>query len=214
MKFRNIYVTATAMLLALAASSAQAQVSVSPNSALTESTSTSTVNNVLALTGPGIKDGFSFGGTGGSTSPMTGSFLSSISANGYYYADYLVTVGAGDVESVATTLTNSTGVTNLSERIYSYTGSFLGDASAGTGAEQVWSTNIPLPGASVSLVPATTLGAGQYVVEIRGTTSGIFAGTMSFTTALVPEAESLALLCAGLAALLVAVGYRRKGQRA
>ena len=214
MNFRNICIAGLAFVVALAAGTAQAQnVNVSPNSALTESTSTSTVNNVLALTGPGIKDGFSFGGTGGSTSPMTGSFLSSVSTNGYYYADYLITVSAGDVESVATTLTNSTGVANLSERIYSYTGSFLGDASAGT-AQQIWSTNIPLGGASVSLIPSTTLGAGQYVVEMRGTTSGVFAGTMSFTTSPAPEAESLALLGAGLASVLVLVKLGRKARHA
>jgi hypothetical protein len=135
--------------------------------------------------------------------PSTFSFSSALggtpSANGFLYADYLVTVSASTAESVTTTLTNSGGVANLSERIYSYGGSFLGDAPVPGGALQAWSTNYPVPGATVSVISPTDLVAGQYVIELRGTNAGTFGGTL--TLAPVPEPDGFGLAPFGLGAL-------------
>jgi len=194
-------------LLAVAALAASpvlahaATVTVNPNGTLTASSSTASTDNSL-VTPAGLTSGFNFSGA-------TGSFLGTISTNGYYYADYLVDVTSSTAESVTTSLTNTSGVTNLSERIYGYTGSFLGDASAGAGITQIWSTNLSLPGASISIISPTNLVTGQYVVELRGQTVGNFAGTLSITP--VPEPTESALLLTGLAALAgVAVRRRRK----
>lgn len=134
------------------------------------------------------------------------SLAGAISSNGFWYADYLITVSSASAQSVTTTLTNLGGVANLSERIYAYGGSFLGDASAPSGAVQVWSTNYPLPGASVSIVSPTFLTAGQYVVELRGTSQGVFAGTLSLSP--VPEPTGIAMALAGFA--LLGAATRRK----
>lgn len=130
-----------------------------------------------------------------------------ISPEGYLYTDYLITVSWSVAQSVTTTLTNFGGVANLSERLYAYGGSYLGDVAAPAGALQSWSTNYSLPGASVSIVDPTSLTAGQYVIELRGTSTGTFGGTLSISP--VPEPESYTMLVAGLG--LLGFTARRKG---
>jgi hypothetical protein len=145
-----------------------------------------------------------------STFSFSGSTGGGVSPNGKFYADYLITVGDASAESVTTTLTNFGGVTNLSERIYTYGGSFLGDAAAPAGTLDAWSTNYTLPGATVSMVGQTALAAGQYVVELSGTSVGTFGGTLNL--AAVPEADGIALALLGFGALgLIA---RRRGRNA
>ena len=184
-----------AALMCLGAVDAHAQTASNPvadNGKLMMSTTSTTTANQLAS----APSSFSF----------SDSFNGVVSSNGFWYADYLITVLSASAQSVTTTLTNFGGVTNLSERIYAYSGSFLGDASAPSGALQVWSTNFPLPGASVSIVSPTNLTTGQYVVELRGTSMGVFAGTMSLSPG--PEADGFVLALAGFAALGAAM--RRK----
>jgi len=187
-----------AALMCLGAVDVQAQTVSNPvvdNGKLVMSTTSTTTDNQLAP----APSSFSF----------SDSFSGVSSSNGFWYADYLVTVLSATAQSVTTTLTNSGGVANLSERIYAYSGSFLGDASAPSGALQVWSTNYPLPGASVSIVSPTNLTTGQYVVELRGTSAGVFAGTLSLSP--VPEPEGVVLALAGLGALVAAT--RKKTNR-
>ncbi len=142
-----------------------------------------------------------------STFGFSSNLAGSLSANGFYYSDYLINVTDASAESVATTLTNSGGVSNLSERIYAYGGSFLGDAKPAAGVVQVWSTNYPLPGASVSVISPTALTAGEYVVELRGTSTGTFGGTLTLAPVPEPKGASLALL--GLVAMGF-LAYRRR----
>jgi len=189
---------ATALCATALGSRAQAVESpVSTGGTLIVSTLSTTTDNVL------------------DPAPSTYSFSSAlaggISANGFYYADYLVNVGDASAESVATTLTNSGGVSNLSERIYAYDGSFLGDAKPSSGVVQAWSTNYPLPGASVSVISPTSLTAGEYVVELRGTSTGTFGGTL--TLAPVPEPQGLSLAFLGLVAMGFLAYRRRQGPR-
>jgi len=174
------------------------------------STDPGAVTNVLTLLGQPQTTGFNFSGTTGSNTSFA-SQANGSSAGGYFYADYLISVAPGTAESVVTTLTNNSGVQNLSERIYQVSGTgntFLGDASASSSALQVWSTNYPLPGATVSITAPTFLStAGLYVIEIRGTTAGNFGGTLS--VAAVPEPTSAWLLLAGLVPVLVLVRRQR-----
>jgi hypothetical protein len=170
-------------------------------------TATGVVTNNLTLLLAPATTGFNFSGTTGSNTA-----LGTPSTGGYFYADYLIDVAPGTAESITTSLDNSntSAVSNLSERIYatSSTGSFLGDASAGPGVLQAWSTNYALPGGQVSIIAPTDLTtAGLYVVEIRGTSAGNFGGTLSMTA--VPESSTVALMLAGLAIVGVLVPRRR-----
>jgi len=207
-------VIALCLFLTCAGARAQSSVALSDGGTLQSSvgvlgTDAGAVTNNLTLLTSGTT-GFNFSGTTGSNTALSKTGLGGASSNGYYYTDYLINVAPGTAESVTTALANSSGVSNLSERIYqtSSPGSLLGDAAPGGGALQVWSTNYPLAGTQVSIVAPTLLSAaGLYVVEIRGTSAGNFGGTLSITA--VPEAGTFGLMLAGLALVAVAVGRRR-----
>jgi len=210
-----------AILITCAGSAAAQSVQVAANGTLGDSTYTSVINNDLTLNSG--TSGFNFSGTTGSFAlPVTSGAFSSASgaasANGYYYADFLISINGSSAESVTTSLQNTTGVSNLSERIYSYdpsvaTDGFLGDtsfAAAGIKGIQVWSANFSLPGTDVSVISPTDLTAGSYVIEMRGNSAGNFGGTLSVTSvAAVPEPTPGSMLLTGLG-LLAFVLYRRK----
>jgi hypothetical protein len=166
-------------------------VNVFSNGTLSASNSSATVVNQLNTNALGAT-GFNFSGA-------TGSFEPQASSHNYFYAAYVIQTTTAIAESIATTLNNSSGVRELSERIYAFNGSFLGDQSAGPGVVQKWSDNISLGGASISVLAPTHLTAGQYVLEIRGRSKGNFGGALSISP--VPEPEQYALLLAGLGLL-------------
>lgn len=166
-------------------------VNVFANGTLSASNSTTTIVNKLNTSTVGAT-GFNFSGA-------TGSFDPQASANNFFYAAYVIQTTTAIAESIATTLNNSTGVSELSERIYAFNGSILGDTAAGPGIIQRWSDNISLGGASISVLAPTHLTAGQYVLEIRGRTKGNFGGSLAISP--VPEPEQYALLLAGLGLL-------------
>jgi hypothetical protein len=186
---------------------AQTAVHVDSNGVLTASTASQIFDNMLGLAPGGTATGFSFSGS-------TGSFSQILSANGYYYAAYLFCFqSTSDLDGAMVTLNNATGVTDLSERLYRYTGSILGDASAGSNLVQSWASAVSVAGVSVANLNARSLTGGAYVLEIRGRNQGNFAGTLSFTspvfTSPVPEPETVALLLSGLG-LLASVKLRRR----
>ncbi len=207
--------SAIAIVIALGVTEASAQTvtinssSVSDGGTLNASIYTSSIDtlainyNDLVLNPSPSTTGFNFSGT-------TAAFPAS--TNGYFYSDYLINVTGSTAESVTTSLTNNSGVGSLNERIYAYNPSlgnngFLGDTPAGSGILQAWSTNYVLPGTSLSYVSPTALTAGNYVVEIRGTSAGNFAGTLSVTA--VPEPDALGMMISGLG-LLGFIASRRK----
>ncbi len=197
-----------------------AQTQVNPNGTLTASTNGNITDNVL-VTGAGTS-GYNFSGSTGSFSIPSGpgAFSSGTTAsqNGYFYTDFLISITGSSAESVTTSLQDPSGVTNLSERIYTYnssagTNGFLGDSTlsaAGVTGIQVWSTNYPLPGSTVSIISPTNLVAGNYVIELRGTDIGNFGGTLSITP--VPEPQMFALMTAGCT-LIVALAIWKRRQR-
>lgn len=189
---RASVVAAFALLCCGAISAASAQtLEVFANGTLTASNASNTVVNHLN-TSVGAATGFNFSGA-------TGSFNPQASGNNFFYAAYVIQTTTAIAESIATTLNNSTGVSNLSERIYAFNGSFLGDNSAGPNIIQKWSDNISLGGASISVLAPTHLTAGLYVLEVRGNTKGNFGGSLAISP--VPEPQQYALLLAGLGLL-------------
>lgn len=176
-------------------------VDVFSNGTLRASTANTTVVNKLNTTALGAT-GFNFSGA-------TGSFDPQASGANYFYAAYVIQTTTAIAESIATTLNNSTGVSELSERIYAFNGSFLGDQSAGPGIVQRWSDNISLGGASISVLAPIHLTAGQYVLEIRGRSKGNFGGSLAVSP--VPEPQQYAMLLAGLG--LLSLALRRHSKR-
>ena len=197
LKYLSAFVLSASLALGLTPA-AQASATVNPNGVLTASTAGQSFENLLNLQ-PGMDNGFTFSG-------HTGSFSQIASTDGYYYAAYLFTfTAASSVESAVLTLNKASGVSGLSERLYAYTGSFLGDASAGSNIVQPWVAATPALGFSVASLTASDLPVGSYVLEIRGINPGNFAGTISFATP-VPEPLTLSMLMAGLGLL----GLRRR----
>jgi hypothetical protein len=182
-------VSANAQILSLVQ---DVNVAVPANASLQASNSGLALNNQLSL-GAGATS-FNFSGA-------TGSFSQAVSGLGYYYTDYLFSFSPSSaVQSATITLDNTGGVSNLSERVYAYAGSFLGDAVAGTAAKiQGWTVNYPIVGYTVANLASPSLAGGTYVLEVRGTNQGNFGGAISLTP--VPEPESLLMLMAGLCAI-------------
>ena len=163
------------------------------NGSLTASNASTTVVNHLN-TSVGAATGINFSG-------VTGSFTPQASANNFFYAAYVIRTTTAIAESIATTLNNSTGVRNLSERIYAFNGGFLSDNAAGPNIIQKWSDNISLGGASISVLAPTQLTAGLYVLEVRGNTKGNFDGALAISPEPEPEPSQYAWLLAGLGLL-------------
>ena len=221
MIFRKTVFAALAAMITLTVNvaSAQSTLILMDGDALTGTTSASNiVTNDLTT----ISDvsGFTFAGKTGAFSTASAGVFSSAAAssdNGHYYTEYLIDVAANTSEVVTTTLTNKTGVTNLTERIYSYqptlgVNGFMGDTAFGSHISnllQAWSTSTSSQYSTSVAIAPTTLSSGYYVLEVRGDNKGSFAGALSISP--VPEPETFALLLAGLA-LIGVLRLRRKSQ--
>ena len=142
-----------------------------------------------------------------------GSFLSQQTQ---FYDDYLFTMSPGSVDTVASTISLGSlfGINNLQARLYSGTVTTTGKP---TGLLEAWSTAIQITGngytGSMAVISPITLGAGSYVLEIRGdvvgTAGGSYAGALNISP--VPEPQEWALLLAGLGVLgFVALGRKRR----
>lgn len=221
MIFRKTVFAALAAMLALTANVASAQTTLTlmDGDALTGTTNTSNIvtNDLTTITDA---SGFTFAGKTGAFSTATAGVFSSATAasnSAHYYTEYLINVAANTSEVVTTTLTNKTGVTNLTERIYSYqptlgVNGFMGDTAFGNNISnllQAWSNSTSTQYSTTTAIAPTTLSSGYYVLEVRGDNRGSFAGTLSISP--VPEPEMFALLLAGLA-LIGVLRLRRKSQ--
>jgi len=159
--------------------------------------------------------------TGATTSPYA------------FYTDYVFTVAPGTFDSISATidLGTSFGINGFQARLYDYNAGasqnltvpgLSGSASTGYsslalagGALDAWSSTLNLAGnlsATSLVIPQTTLGAGTYVLELRGTSvgtsGGSYAGVLNMTP--VPLPAGLPLLLSGMGGL-IALARRRCG---
>ena len=140
-----------------------------------------------------------------------GSFLS---PQNQFYDDYLFTIAPASIDSITSTISlgNLFGINNLQTRLYSGT---VPTTGVPTGLLEAWSTAIQISGTGYSgtmaVISPITLGAGNYVLEVRGdvvgTAGGSYAGTLNISP--VPEAAEWIMLLAGLT-LMGFVAVRRR----
>lgn len=182
----------------------------------TNSGGTLTIDSLTSTPG-----GTTYGYTNTYTSLQSTPVFTSTSGNTYgFYDDYVFSIGANQVDDVTTSLSlnASSQISNLSERLYSLNaaGSTAPLLTTGVSAIQGWSSStLFAPGVtfSTTIIGATTpvvLGAGTYVLEVRGTATGTSGGTYSGNLNLeaVPLPASIWLL--GSAALGLAGLARRR----
>jgi len=134
---------------------------------------------------------------------------SGIGSTGFgFYDDFLFTIPAATADAITSTIdfANVLGITNLQTRLYNFNGNpnlpVLGSPVGG--AIDAWSNTFNLaPGTNqiVNVLPMTLLGAGTYVLEVRGNVSGTNGGSYSGNLNLVPTP-----LPAALPLLLSALG--------
>jgi hypothetical protein len=168
--------------------------------------------NISQLTNPG-----NYTYSGSFTGPQT-TFVPTTSSG--FYDDFVFTIGAGQVDSITSSITlgNMVGISSMQVRLYDYNANggvapLLTTPVMGT-AFDAWSSMVSFPGGitTVDVLPTTTLGAGTYVVEVRGTASGLSGGnfTGSLNVTPVPLPGGLPSLIGGLAMLAI-FGLRRLG---
>jgi hypothetical protein len=118
----------------------------------------------------------------GFSSNQTGQYFGSTSFG--FYDDFVFTIGAGQANAVTSTISigNLLGITNLQARIYNYVANgsaapLLTTPVSGTVTDG-WSSSTAFGGnnLTVNVIPLTSLAAGTYSLEIRGTSDGTLAG--------------------------------------
>ncbi len=145
--------------------------------------------------------------------PSTGP---SAGINFEFYDDYVFTIGAGSLSSITSTLQlgNIYGINHLQARIYS-AASNPSQPVLGTpvgGVIEAWSTSVSgLYGSSLTVVvfDDVLLGAGTYVLELRGAVTGALGGGYvgALDVAEVPVPAAAWLMGS---ALLGLIGARRR----
>jgi hypothetical protein len=124
-----------------------------------------------------------------------------------FYEDYEFTIGAGDVDSITSTIAlgNISAINSLEVRLYNASGNpvlpVLGTPTGGL--IDSWSTSSTSPSFTVDVIPTTMLAAGTYILEVRGlvtgSTDGSYSGTLDVTP--VPLPPALPLMISALGAL-------------
>jgi hypothetical protein len=166
-------------------------------------------NNTVAATGnisaPAIPGSYMYGD--GFSSSQTGDYLAGTSYG--FYDDFVFTIGAGQADAVTSTISIGTllGISNLQARIYNYTanGSVapLLTAPVPNSATDGWSSSTAFDGNTLTtnVIPLTSLTAGTYSLEIRGTSDGTAAGgtyTGSLNLTAVPLPGAVWMIASGL----------------
>lgn len=136
---------------------------------------------------------------------------SSIGSTGFgFYDDFVFTIPAATADAISSTIdfANVLGINNLQTRLYNFSGNpnlpVLGSPVGG--AIDAWSNTFNLaPGTQqiVDVLPMTVLGAGTYVLEVRGNVTGTNGGSYSGNLNLVPTPlpAALPLLLSGVGLL-------------
>jgi hypothetical protein len=134
-----------------------------------------------------------------------------------FYDDFVFTIGADQVDSISSSITlgNMLGISGMQVRLYDYNANgqaapLLNTPVAGS-AFDAWSSTVAFPGGTttVNVLPTTTLAAGTYAIEVRGTVTGSAGGnyTGSLNMTPVPLPAALPALLGGLGVL---AAYRRR----
>ena len=161
-----------------------------------------------------VPDTFSYAKSFSSTTP----FISNVgNGNTYGFIDtYVFSITSAQATSVTTTvnLGDLFGITNLQQRLYSWTGAPV--LGAAPGLVQGWtSVTSSGPGVTISnaVINQTGLAVGTYALEIRGNASGLAGGSyagvlnLGVVPAAVPVPAAVWLFGSALAGLM---GLRRK----
>ncbi len=125
------------------------------------------------------------------TSPITGSSYG-------FYDDYIFSIPAASANSITSTfnLSDIFGINNLQVRLYSANQPTLPQLGfpVNGGIVNGWTQAIA-PGVTTALIQTTALGAGNYVLEVRGnvtgTSGGSYAGVFNVAAVPVPAAAWL-----------------------
>lgn len=164
----------------------------------------SLINNL-----PTIPGSYSYGhGYGLPTTPLAGS-----PSPGFgFYDDYVFTIGGATANSITSTIDLGTlQVSDLQVRLYSLVGNSLPTLGVPSGTVySAWRTAIGSAG-TYAVIPETVLGAGTYVLEVRGNVTGDAGGSYAGTVNLqpIPLPAAAWLLISGLG-LVGGVASRRR----
>jgi hypothetical protein len=166
----------------------------------------SLVNNL-----PAIPGSFFYGhGYGSPTMPIEGPPPPGFG----FYDDYVFSIAGATANSITSTIDLGTlQVSDLQVRLYGLAGNELPTFGVPSGTVySAWSTPISGHGLSgrFAVIPDTVLGAGTYVLEVRGNVTGANGGSYSGTLNLqpVPLPAAAWLLISGMA--LLGVGVKRR----
>jgi hypothetical protein len=212
-RFMKISIGSSVALTALLVSgpAAAATVPVSPGGSLSL-TATNSGNNNSANSATGKTSSLSAGGGYTYANGFNGKQTTNFSTTSFgFYDDYVISIGAGQVDSITSTITigSAAGISGLAVRLYDYTANggvapLLAKPATGSAFDS-WSTTVPVfPGVSATynVLPPTTLTSGTYVVEVRGTASGTsggaYGGIFNLTPVPLPGALPLLLSSFGL----------------
>ncbi|MBU1425981.1 MAG: WecB/TagA/CpsF family glycosyltransferase [Gammaproteobacteria bacterium] len=138
-----------------------------------------------------------------------------IAPQNQFYDEFLFSIETNTVDSITSTINLGSllGINNLQTRLYSGTVTTTGVPD---GLLQAWSTPIPISGAGydgmIAVISPITLGAGSYVLEVRGDVVGTYGGSYSgvLNISPVPEIAEWMLLIAGLGFMAFVTTRRRR----
>lgn len=132
-----------------------------------------------------------------------------------FYDEFLFSIQTNSIDSITSTISFGSllGIDNLQTRLYSGT---LTTTGLPDGLLQAWSTAIPLSGlgysGTIAVISPITLGAGNYVLQVRGdvvgTAGGSYAGVLNISP--VPELAEWAMLIIGFGLVGFTVARRRR----
>ena len=130
-----------------------------------------------------------------------------------FYDDFLINVPISRVNTLSSSINlgDLISISNLQVRLYAGATPTLGVPAGG--AIVSWSAEIdagPATG-TIAVLPETVLGAGDYVLEVRGLVSGQFGGSYSgvLNVATVPLPMPVNLFALGFSSVMLAVRRRR-----